>query len=310
MKVHLTAACIALFAVAQSIAAGADSAHPVLNIWPGVAPGSEGSTQQEIDSLLPAPGNQTTHLIRDVVTPTLTVYAPAKPSGAALIVCPGGGFYGLMFNYEGTDLAEWLNTRGITAFVLKYRLLPSAVNLAEQIASTKELSAALQADFDGNYHKLDAGRSLAVADGKQAMRYVRQHAAQWGIAPDRIGLMGFSAGAALTMGVVLNSDPETRPDFAAPIYGYMDDVPPPANAPPVFIVATQEDNLVPSARSVMIYQRWTSAHLPAELHLFEKGAHGFGTRHTGLPVDQWEGLFDAWLRSRGLIAAHVEDDRH
>jgi acetyl esterase/lipase len=303
MKLTLAAACIALFTVTQSFAAAPDSSHPVVNIWPGLAPGSEGSTQQEIDSVLPSTGNQTTHLIRNVVTPTLTVYVPAKPNGTALIVCPGGGYFGLMFNYEGTDLAEWLNTRGITAFVLKYRLLPSAVNLADQIAQTKDLSAALQADFDGNYHKLDAGRSLAVADGRQAMRYVRQHAAQWGIAPDRIGLMGFSAGAALTMGVVLSGDAETRPDFAAPIYGYMDDLPPPANAPPVFVVATQADNLVPSARSVMIYQRWTSAHLPAELHLFEKGAHGFGTRRTGLPVDQWEGLFDAWLQSRGLIAA-------
>ncbi|HEY2146163.1 MAG TPA: alpha/beta hydrolase [Steroidobacteraceae bacterium] len=303
MKAHLAAACAALLVVAQSFAAGPESSHPVINIWPGTAPGSEGSTQKEIDSVLPAPGNQTTHLIRNVVTPTLTVYAPPKPNGTALIVCPGGGFYGLMFNYEGTDFAEWLNARGITAFVLKYRLLPSAVNLADQIAQTKELSAALQADFDANYHKLDAGRSLAVADGKQAMRYVRLHAAEWSVAPDRIGLMGFSAGAALTMGVALDHDPDSRPDFAAPIYGYMDDVAPPANAAPVFIVATQADKLVPSDRSIMIYQRWTAAHLPAELHLFEKGAHGFGTRHTGLPVDQWENLFDAWLRSRGLIAA-------
>ena len=303
MNIVITvAAVVGLIAPALAADTSANApSPPVINIWPGVAPGSEHSTQREIDTELPHPGNLTTHLIRNVVTPTLTVFAPAKPNGTALIVCPGGGYFGLMFNYEGTDFAEWLRARGVTAFVLKYRLLPTPVNLADQSAEMKELTARVQADFDHEYHRLDAGRSLAVADGKQAIRYVRQHAAQWQIAPDRIGLMGFSAGAGLTMGVALDHDADSRPDFAAPIYGYMDDVAPPADAPPVFIVATQGDNLVPSGRSVMIYQRWTAAHLPAELHLFEKGAHGFGTRHTGLPLDQWQSLFDAWLRSRGLI---------
>jgi acetyl esterase/lipase len=304
MKISIAAASLLLFA-AQALAADAPTAavRPVIKIWPGMAPGSEHAIEQEIDSQLPAPDGQTTHLIRNVVTPTLTVFLPAKPNGTAVIVCPGGGYFGLMFNYEGTDMAEWLNARGVTAFVLKYRLLPTPVNLADQSAEMKELTAAVKADFDHAYHKLDAGRSLAVADGKQAIRYVRQHAAQWNIAPDKIGLMGFSAGAGLTMGVALEHDAASRPDFAAPIYGYMDDISPPADAPPVFIVATQADDLVPSGRSVMIYQRWTQAHLPAELHLFEKGPHGFGTRHTGLPVDQWQDLFAAWLRSRGLIGS-------
>ena len=302
MKIYLAAVLAGTLA-----ASGAQSApplaHPVLNIWPGAAPGSEQSTQKEIDAELPAPGNQTTRLIRNVVSPTLTVFAPAKPNGTALIVCPGGGYFGLMFNYEGTDFAEWLSARGVTAFVLKYRLLPTPVNLADQSPEMKALTASIQADFDNSYHKLDAGRTLAVADGKQAVRYVRRHAAEWGVAKDRIGLMGFSAGAGLTMGVLLDHDADSRPDFAAPIYGYMDDVAPPKDAPPVFIVATQADNLVPSGRSVMIYQRWNAAHLPAELHIFEQGPHGFGTRKTGLPVDQWQGLFEQWLRSRGLITA-------
>lgn len=303
MKIYIAALMACAFAVSASADPAAPAPHPVLNIWPGVAPGAEKSKQKEIDAQLPAPGNQTTHLIRNVVTPTLTVFAPAKPNGTALIVAPGGGYFGLMFNYEGTDMAEWLSARGVTAFVLKYRLLPTPVNLADQSAEMKQLSASIQADFDANYHKLDAGRDLAVADGQQALRYVRQHAAEWGVAKDRIGLMGFSAGAGLTMGVVLDHDAASRPDFAAPIYGYMDDVAPPKDAPPVFVVATQGDALVPSARSVMIYQRWTAAHLPAELHLFEQGPHGFGTRQTGLPVDQWQNLFESWLRSRGLLPA-------
>ncbi|HEX3398482.1 MAG TPA: alpha/beta hydrolase [Steroidobacteraceae bacterium] len=303
MKLFLAAVLAATFAASASAESAPAASHAVVNIWPGAAPGSKGATQKEIDAQLPAPGNQTTRLIRNVVTPTLTVFAPAKPNGTALIVCPGGGYFGLMFNYEGTDLAEWLSARGVTAFVLKYRLLPTPVNLADQSAEMKELTASIQSDFDNNYHKLDAGRTLAVADGKQAIRYVRRHAAEWGVAKDRIGLMGFSAGAGLTMGVLLDHDAESRPDFAAPIYGYMDDVAPPNDAPPIFIVATQADKLVPSGRSVMIYQRWTAAHLPAELHLFEQGPHGFGTRQTGLPVDQWQGLFEQWLRSRGLITA-------
>ena len=303
MKIYIAAVLACAFAAASWGDAAPPAPHAVLNIWPGVAPGAEKSTQKEIEQQLPAPGNQTTRLIRNVVTPTLTVFAPAKPNGTALIVAPGGGYFGLMFNYEGTDMAEWLSARGVTAFVLKYRLLPTPVNLADQSAEMKQLTASIQADFDANYHKLDAGRNLAVADGKQAMRYVRQHAAEWGVAKDRIGLMGFSAGAGLTMGVLLDHDAESRPDFAAPIYGYMDDVAPPQDAPPVFVLATQADGLVPSSRSIMIYQRWTAAHLPAELHLFEQGPHGFGTRQIGLPVDQWQGLFERWLRAHGLLPA-------
>jgi acetyl esterase/lipase len=303
MKIHIGALLACAFCVSALAESAPPAPHPVLTIWPGAIPGAEKSTQKEIETQLPAPGNHTTRLIRNVVTPTLTVFAPAKPNGTALIVAPGGGYFGLMFNYEGTDMAEWLSARGVTAFVLKYRLLPTPVNLADQSAEMKQLTASIQADFDNNYHKLDAGRNLAVADGKQALRYVRQHAAEWGVAKDRIGLMGFSAGAGLTMGVVLDHDVDSRPDFAAPIYGYMDDTAPPKDAPPIFVVATQADSLVPSSRSVMIYQRWTAAHLPAELHVFEQGPHGFGTRQTGLPVDQWQSLFEQWLNSHGLLSA-------
>jgi acetyl esterase/lipase len=126
MKTYLAAVLAALFAASTWAESAPPASHPIVNIWPGAAPGSEGATQKEIDAQLPAPGNQTTRLIRNVVTPTLTVFSPAKHNGTALIVCPGGGYFGLMFNYEGTDLAEWLKDRGVTAFVLKYRLLPTA----------------------------------------------------------------------------------------------------------------------------------------------------------------------------------------
>jgi acetyl esterase/lipase len=243
--------------------------------------------------------------IRNVVTPTLTVYQPSAGSanGTALIVCPGGGYYALMFNYEGTDVAEWLATRGITAFVLKYRVTPTPPDLAATTPEMKELFASLQSDFDTTIHKLDPARAIAIADGRQAIRYVRDHAAQWHIVPDRIGIMGFSAGAGLTMGVILDHDAASRPNFAAPIYGYMDDEPLPKDAPPIFIVASQADGLVPSERSIRIYQKWTAAKLPGELHLFEQGPHGFGFRQLGLAVDHWPQLFENWLRSRALLPA-------
>ena len=281
--------------------------HPVIKIWPGVAPGSEKWTQKEVDELFPesGPDHLRARSIRNVVTPTLTVYEPpaGKANGTALIVCPGGGYFALSFNYEGTTVAEWLANRGITAFVLKYRVTPTPPDMAAKAAEMKELFSGLQADFDTNIHKLDSGRAIAIADGKQAIRYVREHAAQWHIAPDRIGIMGFSAGAGLTMGVILDHDPTSRPDFAAPIYGYMDDAPPPKDAPPIFIVTTQADGLVPAERSIRIYQKWTAAKVPAELHLFEQGPHGFGFRKLGLPVDHWPELFENWLRSRALLPA-------
>jgi len=281
--------------------------HQVVKIWPGVAPGSEKWTQKEVEDLIPSAGpeQEPARNIRNVVTPTLTIYQPpaGKANGTALIVCPGGGYFGLMFNYEGTDVAEWLAGRGITAFVLKYRVTPTPQDMAARAAQTSGLLAALQADFDTAIHQLDSGRALAIADGRQAIRYVREHAAQWHIAPDRIGLMGFSAGAGLTMGVILDHDAASRPNFAAPIYGYMDDDMPPKDAPPIFIVATQADALVPSERSVKIYQKWTTARLPAELHLFEQGPHGFGFRRLGLPVDHWPEHFENWLRSRALLPA-------
>jgi acetyl esterase/lipase len=301
----LLAAMAGVFTMAPSASLTAAEEHQVINIWPGVAPGSENWTQKEVEEQVPTPG--TDHLaarvIRNVVTPTLTVYQPpaGKDSGTALIVCPGGGYFGLVFNYEGTDVAEWLAARGITAFVLKYRVTPTSDNMADRAAKTNGLLAALQADFDSNISKLDDGRALAIADGKQAIRYVRKHAGQWHVAGDRIGIMGFSAGAGLTMGVILDHDAASHPDFAAPIYGYMDDNRLPQDAPPIFIVATQADGLIPSERSVRIYQKWIAANVPAELHLFAQGTHGFALRRLGLPVDHWPELFENWLRSRALL---------
>jgi acetyl esterase/lipase len=288
-----------------SLAMAQSDSHAVVKIWLGVAPGAENWKQKEVEELTPGPGEAKNQGFRNVVTPTLSVYEPpaGKANGTAVIVCPGGGYYGLSFTNEGTSVAEWLASRGVTAFVLKYRLIPTSDDVAARTEELKTMLTALQADFDANVHKLDAGRTVAVADGRQAIRYVREHAAQWHVAPDRIGIIGFSAGAGLTMALILDHDEASRPNFAAPIYGYMDDKALPKDAPPLFIVATQADSLVPSERSVRIYQKWTAAKLPAELHLFEQGPHGFGFRALGLPVDHWPELFENWLRSRSLLTA-------
>jgi acetyl esterase/lipase len=121
------------------------------------------------------------------------------------------------------------------------------------------------------------------------------------LAPDRIGMIGFSAGAITTMGVVMIDSSADRPSFAAPIYGAMDNKTPPADAPPLFIAVTEDDPAVPATESMAIFARWNAALLPAELHVYEKGGHGFGMMHKGLPVDGWTAAYEAWLRSHGWL---------
>ena len=143
-----------------------------------------------------------------------------------------------------------------------------------------------------------------MADAGQALRHIRGNAARYGVAADRVGAMGFSAGAMATMGLALASDVAVRPDFAVSVYGAMPaGQAPPAGAPPLFVVAAQDDPQVPAARSVEIFTRWTVAGRAAELHLYEKGGHGFGIRPRGQPADAWPAALEAWLVSRGLAGA-------
>jgi len=143
--------------------------------------------------------------------------------------------------------------------------------------------------------------ALGAADGRQAIKVVRQHAGGWGIRPDRIGIMGFSAGGMVTMGAVQEHDAESRPDFAAPIYGPgFGPTKVPANAPPLFILCASDDQLAADG-SVRLYSEWRAAGRPAELHLYEKGGHGFGMARRGLPVDHWIERFGDWLAQHGMI---------
>jgi acetyl esterase/lipase len=286
------------------IVAPASAAEPatqpeLVRIWPGAAPGTADWTGAETDTPLKIPGAPLLHMISNVTVPTLTVVrpSPGTANGTAIIVCPGGGFQNLAITHEGDLVARWLADRGITAFILKYRVRPS--------------SASLRFPTDARHHpeqfeelakSFEAGRQIAIADGIQAMRYLRANASRFAVAPNRIGMMGFSAGAVTTMGVVLDGEPADRPNFAAPIYGTMEDRPPPKDGPPLFIAATQDDNTVPVAKSVAIFSSWTAADLPAELHIYAHGGHGFGMIKHNKPVDEWPAAFEAWLRADGWMS--------
>lgn len=224
-------------------------------------------------------------IITNVVTPTLTLYLPEKlkATGTGVIVAPGGACVALAIEHEGTSVARWLQEKGIAAFVLKYRIpekkgegIPQGINFDEQC-------------------------KYGIADGSQAMKVVRQHAAEWGISPDRIGFMGFSAGAMVTSGVLLQTDASARPNFAAPIYGgpfgKMPSVP--ANLPPIFMAWAQDDGLVLQP-IVKFYDAVVAAGNKPEAHIYQRGEHGFGMKKQGTTSDHWIEEFYWWLESQGL----------
>ena len=252
-----------------------------LNIWPGAAPGSENWTQKEHSE----PNTPLGTIITNVVTPTITPYLPekSKASGTGIIVAPGGSCVALAIDHEATSIARWLQERGIAVFVLKYR-----------IPEKKGEGIPRGIDFDEQC-------KYGIADGIQAMKVVRQHAAEWGISPGRIGFMGFSAGAMVTSGVLLQPDASARPDFAAPIYGGPFGKMPtiPANLPPIFMAWAQDDDLVLQP-IVKFYDALIAAANRPEAHIYLRGGHGFGMKKQGLTSDHWIEEFYWWLESQGL----------
>jgi acetyl esterase/lipase len=294
-KVKRYAVLVLAGLLSASLAASAQ--QKVIPLWPEAAPGSENWTQQEQTIYSP---QFHTRVVRNVTRPTLTVYPPTAPSnGTAVVVCPGGGFHFLSIDNEGTEVARWLSAHGVTAFVLKYRLLRTSGTPADLFQQTME-------DIN-NRTKMAALMKpyapLVTADGQQAVRLVRQQARQWKISPNRIGIIGFSAGGWLSVKVALDHDASSRPDFAAAIYPALpDDLRVPQDAPPMFVVCASDDPLVPPlTNSVRLYSLWKLAGIPAELHVFSKGGHGFGMAKHSLPVDHWVDLYGDWLRVQGLL---------
>ncbi len=240
-----------------------------------------------------------TEVVTNVSKPTLTAYLPdpAIANGTALVIAPGGGYMAHSINSEGIWVAEWAAKQGIAAFVLKYRLAPTGED------ATAEFMQAV-GDRDAFMKKVGQVIPLAVADGRSAIEYVRSHAAEYGVKPDQIGIIGFSAGGGVVGGVVFDHTPASRPDFAAPIYSALqrdDSTPVPDDAMPIFIACTADDFFGFQKQSTEIFNKWNAAGKPVELHLYEKGGHGFGAKKQGLPSDKWLDAFGLWLESHGWM---------
>ena len=240
---------------------------------------------------------------RNVTVPYLTVHPadPAIANGTAMVVCPGGALQILAVEHEGNDVARWLNARGVTAFVLRYRIAPTPADDAEFAAFMK--AGAIDPDKMATITREQG--PLAVEDGRQAIRIVRERADQWGIRPDRIGIIGFSAGAFVAGSVAMWHDEASRPDFAAPIYGAMwTEVSVPEDACPLFIALASNDELGPMIIEpcFTMYSAWQRAGHPVELHAYTRGSHGFGMIKQGLPVDTWTDRMADWLVDLGLVS--------
>jgi len=267
------------------------SQNQVIPLWTEGAPGSEDWTQVEADAVLP----DGTKVVHNVSQPSLTVYPadPAKANGTAVIVCPGGAWHFLAIEHEGTQVANWLSERGVTAFILRYRLIRTGNRVGEE--TDQHLNN--QAKMAALMSKLIP---LLQADGQRAIQIVRQRAAEWGIRPDRIGMMGFSAGGSFTVNAVLYNTPESRPDFAAPVYpAVFDEVVAPPDAPPLFLLCANDDDMATTA-NLRLYSAWQAVHRPVEMHIYSTGGHGFGMYRQGLPSDTWIERFWDWLKAEGL----------
>ena len=291
--------CAVLAGLLGSCVVGQEQ-QEVIRLWPGIAPGSETWAQKEIRFVDPQFGGET---IRNVVEPTLTVFLPRTSTAnrTAVVVCPGGAFQALSWDNEGTAVASWLNGQGVTAFVLKYRLANTGETDAEFRRIWGNILKDLRADSAQAVAALAPQAAVAAADGRRAIQIIRQNASKWGIASDRIGILGFSAGAAIALDVGTQHDDLTKPNFVGSIYGpSLRSSHVPADAPPIFIACASDDPILPVGGNLELYSAWKSGGHLAEIHVYTKGGHGFGMRKQGLPIDSWVDQFHLWLKDQGF----------
>ncbi|WP_337175777.1 alpha/beta hydrolase [Paludisphaera sp.] len=282
------------------LGAGATAAEPpapiVLDVWPGPAPGEVGTIPAEgyIDEQPPGVTRLT-----NVSRPTLTVYRPApeKDTGASVVICPGGGYYILAMNLEGDEVAAWLNSIGVTGIVLKYRVPRREGTPPEKLPIQP------------------------LMDAQRAVRLVRSKAAEWKLDPGRVGVLGFSAGGHLSAAACTRFGEEVyppaddvdkldaRPDFAVLVYpGGMEDLNNPDNpatrvtdgTPPMFMAHAGDDHVGP-INSVNMYSALKKAGVPAELHIYASGGHGFGLRPSDKPCSTWPRRCEEWMRSMKFL---------
>ena len=262
------------------VAAAALAAEPEVLLWPNGAPGSEGKTGGEIE--VTRDGKADFQRIRNIHKPSVTVFLPPreKANGTAMIIAPGGGHTLLAIEHEGYNVARYLNSIGVAGFVLKYRL-------ANEPESTYKVEI------------------HALADAQQAIRTVRARAAEWGVKPDRVGIMGFSAGGHLAALASTSFKPDTRPDFQALIYPGKgaEAARISQDTPPAFLLCAGNDS-GPAAAISALYQQFVQMGVPVELHIYNSGGHGFGIRpgtHASPIMDTWCLRLRDWMADRGLL---------
>lgn len=238
---------------------------------------------------------------RNVSVATLTPFLPdpAAATGTAVVVAPGGGFMSLSMENEGWDVARALADRGVAAFVLKYRLRPTPASLDDFAVAIREMLAGPLPS-----HRHDPATALGsldpqIADARAAFALVRSRAAEWGVDPERIGMVGFSAGAMLTVATALVGG-DAKPAFIGDIYGPLSAFEVPDDAPPLFIALAADDGLF-EPNGFPIVESWRSAGRPVELHFYERGGHGFGMYPKETTSTDWFGSFVSWMRMHGLL---------
>ncbi len=294
----------AALASVHANAAGSPSPSAPIPLWPKGTPGETGGIGEERDMTKPGQDRPGRHVIRlgNVTNPAMTVYFPPreKETGTAVAVFPGGGYNILALDLEGMEICEWLNSLGVTAILVKYRV-PVRAGLPRHVPP--------------------------LQDAQRALGLIRSRASEWRINPNRIGVIGFSAGGHLSATVSNNFEKRTyepvdeadrvscRPDFTMLIYpAYLTlkedltrlapELPVTSNTPPAFLIQTEDDG-VHVENSLVYYRALKDAKVPAEMHLFASGGHGYGRRPSANPVAVWPALGETWLRSRGLIAART-----
>ena len=316
-KLTKTAALAALLASAASAFAQDGTIHPLeAPAEPGAIPLNTGGVENQPaeESWFRQWGEP---MVRNVSAATLTPFLPdpAKANGTAVIVAPGGGFRWLSINNEGWKIAKALNERGVAAFVLKYRLQPTPPTLEGLRESMNRTFAAVTPPAAGaaggaapaapeapRPPRPDLTNQLADAEAAYALIVAR--AKEWGIDTNRIGMMGFSAGAGLTMHSTLNSK-TMKLAFIAPIYGGMGPVEVPKDAPPMFVAIATDDFLFRGQFGLI--DSWYKAKRPVEFHLYQDGGHGFGMGYPGHPTQFWVEPFTHWLDHNGLLQAKAKE---
>jgi acetyl esterase/lipase len=284
----------------------------VVEVWPGRAPDESDNFDKEMVRMSPkldrkqVEVTEPTRLVTNVTKPTLTIYRPTKDknTGTAMLICPGGGYWDLYWQLEGEEVAAWLNSIGVTGIILKYRV-PRRPDEPKGQPARRPLQ-----------------------DAQRAVSLVRSKAREWGINPQQIGMVGFSAGGHLAIATATSFDRRTyeliddvdniscRPDFAIGVYsGYLkakdkDEIAPglriPVGTPPIFLAHGGDDIISPPEHSVLMYLALKKADIPAELHIYATAAHDFGVRPSEHPCSTWTQTCATWLRHQGFLKPPIQ----